>query len=553
MLFLFFCPASVYQQSFLGGEQTAAATTTYASTEQYRNQQRKPIRLATFEFDFKKQRSQRQENDDHGKSRVEWKDVSHREQLELIDISRKQDKQDCDENDFANGNHSEDEPIFLSFECLRNIHSLSRSMHDLIDNLNDNGISRCRLKSQSATSSLNSISESLNACNYQANSSTHCDEVAIKTMATLINHRGDGGKNENSPKEIKYLLDLNCETPKSSSKFAAANRQSKCNGKNVYDINRDDSESKFNNDDFRNSNTTVSTSSDSLTGDSSTGNDIETSDSFVNIQFARLARGQKSSSTQSMESTDSFENVSFRYAPQNNCLVDRSLQISSKLTVNQDKIKSATKILQSRTIQYSTAPNALLRSPKLDIQPDKKSSNSLKVEETDKCVKNEPVKLRHERYISRKNPIDSRNVRSKRYSCYSPCTTKRSPEEMRGGDKVTPRKFSSTDDVRDEVRISQKTTTRTKRFSLFYTPQPLRKTYEGETKTGRIACKSVNRAQKFEGKRRDEKGEEAEKEKLDKNRRSVIDASTVASRSKSNRRQNVHVRPSALVNTNRTK
>lgn len=543
MLFLFFCPASVYQQSFLGGEQTAAATTTDASAEQYRNQQRKPIRLATFEFDFKKQRSQRQQNE-HVKTRVEWKDVNRRDALEHVDSQRKQDKQDCDEIDFANGNHNEDEPAFLSFDCLKNIHSLSRSMHDLINNLNDNKRPRCRLKSQSATSSLNSIPENLNTCNYHSSSSTHCDEVNVKTTATLINHRDEEGKNRNSSKEANHL-DLNCETPKSSNKFAVANRQNKCNRKNLYDINRDDNESKFNNDDFRNSNATVSTSNDSLTGDSSTGNDIETSDSFVNIQFARLTHGQKSSSTQSMESTDSFENVSFQYVHSNNCLVDRYLQLTSKLTVNQDQTKSAAKTLQTQ-MQYSSALTAL-RSPKLDMQPDEKSCNSLRVQETDKYVKNEPVKLRHERYINRKNPTDSRNIRNKRYSCYSSCTAKSraSPEEVR--DKVSTRKFSSTDELRDETR--QKPTTRTKRFSLYYTPQPLRKTYEGEAKTGRIAYKSMSRAQKSESKRRD--GEEAE-EKLDKSRRSVIDASTIASRGKSNR-QNVHVRSSALVNTNRTK
>lgn len=541
MLFLFFCPASVYQQSFLGGEQTAAATTTNTSTEQYWNQQCKPIRLATFEFDFKKQRSQRQEND-HVKTRVEWKDVNHRDELKFIDIPRKQSEQDCDEIDFANSNHNEDEQVLLSFDCLRNINSLSRSMHDLIDNLNDNRMLRCRLKSQSATSSLNSIPENLNTCNCHSSSSVHCDEVIVRTIATPINYRNDR-KHENSLKETKNF-DLNCETPKSSNKLAVVNRQNKGNRKNLLDLNREHSESRFNNDDFRNRNT-VSTSSDSLTGDSSIGNDIETSDSFINIQFARLARGQKSSSTQSMESTDSFENVSFQYTHQNNCLVDRPLQISSKFTVNQDQNKSPAKTLQTR-IQYSTALNAL-KSPKLDIQSDKKNCQNLRVQETDKYVKNELVKLRHEKYINRKNPIDSRNVRSKRYSCYSPCAPKRSPEEIRG-DNVTTRKFSSTDELRDEVR--QKPATRTKRFSLFYTPQPLRKTYEGEAKTGKIVCKSMSRAQKSESKRRD--GEEAEKERLDKSRRSVIDASTVASRSKSNR-QNVHVRSSILVNANRIK
>ncbi|EGI61062.1 Serine/threonine-protein kinase DCLK2 [Acromyrmex echinatior] len=474
VLFLFFCPASVYQQSFLGGEQTAA-TAPDASAEQYWNQQCKPIRMATFEFDFKKQRSQRQ--DDSTKTRAEWKSsIDYCDVPQFIDAERKLDERNHDEIDFANGNSNENDLVILNSDYLKDINSLSRSMHDLIDNLNDNKTSRRRLKSQSATSSLNSIPENLNICNYRSNSPIRCNEIAKKTVAISTNHRGDR-KNGNSMKESSYPHS-NCETPKSTNKSIVMNRQSKCNQKNLYEVNR---ENRFGSDDFRNRNATASTSSDSLTGNSSTGNDIETSDSFVNIQFARLARGQRSSSTQSMESTDSFENVSFRYTNQNNSLKDHSSQISSKLENNQDQNMSPVRIVKTDRIAVWNT----LRLPKLDNEIDKKNCNSPfhRVEEIGKCAKNEPVKLRHERYNTRKNQIDSRSVKNKRYSCFSPCTTKRSSEEVGnsgGGDKVTTRKFSSTDELRDEVR--QKSVPRTKRFSLYYTPQPLRKTYENEPK-----------------------------------------------------------------------
>ncbi|KAG5345702.1 DCLK kinase, partial [Acromyrmex heyeri] len=534
-------------QSFLGGEQTAA-TAPDASAEQYWNQQCKPIRMATFEFDFKKQRSQRQ--DDGTKTRAEWKSsIDYCDVPQFIDAERKLDERNHDEIDFANGNSNENDLVILSSDYLKDINSLSRSMHDLIDNLNDNKTPRRRLKSQSATSSLNSIPENLNICNYRSNSPIRCNEIAKKTVTISTNHRGDR-KNGNSVKESSYPHS-NCETPKSTNKSIVMNRQSKCNQKNLYEVNR---ENRFGSDDFRNRNATASTSSDSLTGNSSTGNDIETSDSFVNIQFARLARGQRSSSTQSMESTDSFENVSFRYTNQNNSFKDHSSQISSKLENNQDQNTSPVRIVKtSRIAVWNT-----LRLPKLDNEIDKKNCNSPfhRVEEIGKCAKNEPVKLRHERYNTRKNQIDSRSVKNKRYSCFSPCTTKRSSEEVGnsgGGNKVTTRKFSSTDELRDEVR--QKSVPRTKRFSLYYTPQPLRKTYENEPKIGRITYKSAGRTQRSEMNkgRNEEELERVEKvERIDRSRRSVIDASTIASRSKSNR-QNVHVRSSGVLNTTRTK
>jgi len=420
----------------------------------------------------------------------------------------------------------------LSFspEYLKSIDNLSQSMHELIDNLNDNKTSQCHPKSRSAASSLNSIPENL-TCNYHSSSSIRCDDIIDKTITP--ENCQDNQKNKNSPKESKCS---NCETPKSSTKSSAANQRDWHNCKSLYNANCD---SKFDTDDFRNSNPTASTSTDSLTGGSSTGNDIETSDSFVNIQFARLACGQKSSSTQSMESTDSFENVSFRYTSTSN----RPSQIPLKLAISSDRNKSSMKMLQSQIAALNVS-----KLPKFDNQPDRK--NSLKTQETSKCIKNEPVKLRHERYVNKKSQMDPRNTRSKRYSCFSPFVTKRSSEEVGAGDnKITQRKFSSTDELRDQnEQRQQKPVARTKRFSLYYTPQPLRKTYENETKTGRVVVKSISRVHKSEV-HKGRSGQESER--TDKSRRSVVDASTVASRSKSNR-QNVHVK-SNIVNTNRTK
>lgn len=592
MLFLFFCPAAVYQQSFLGGEQTAASAAPTGTAEQHRDQQRKPIRLATFEFDFKKQRGNRRDSPSteaaRTSARAEWKRVDA--PVEPRKGSPKS-QQDCeiDEIDFANGNrrgkkkkqereeevannndgdndddNDNGDSTFLHSDCLLDMHSLSHSMRDLINNLNlnlnENKTSRCidGLISRSAASSLNSIPENLNSLrdddaklatskyNCHSNSSMHRSEkIAENFPETPRSHRGDN-KNGNT----KVVIE-NSDLESNGKKY---------NRKNLFDS-----------DDFRNSNVstaTVSTSSESSLSHSSTGgNDIETSDSFVNIQFARLARDRKSSSTQSMESTDSFENVSFRYAADNGndnngrLLADPARQIPSKRTTHRGSHRvvlicnSDTKPLPQTRI---AALNSISKSVKLDNQAEGKTvcssggggGGGSRVQETNKCARNEPVKLRHERYIGRKGQVDSRAAsKSKRYSCFSPCATKKSSAEE--GIKVATRKFSSTDELREATAERQKpAASKAKRFSLYYTPQPSRKTYlEAETRSGRSACKSAARASKSTETSKS-KDEEAER-----SRKSMADASTVASRSKSSR-QNVHVRPSvanANLITSRTK
>lgn len=563
MLFLFFCPASVYQQSFLGGEQTTASAST-DTAKQHRDQQCKPIRLATFEFDFKKQRNRQDSlcekidamNDDRTSLRVKWKDDTFLkvDDARLISIQQGQKEEHRSEVDFANGNpYKNESPVLLHPDC--NKDNLSQSMHDLINNLNENRTPRrCLKSSQSATSSLNSIPENLSSsplnnsklitCNYHSSSSIHYNEVDEKNSTITKSHGGDKN-NGNSVKGSKCpSVYSNCETPKPSR--LPVNRQ-KHNRRNLYGINGINVKLKFDSDDFRNSNATASSSTDSLTG-SSMDNDIETSDSFVNIQFARLAHDQKSSSTQSMESTDSFENVSFKYTgdinahnPKENNYRSDCPQATSKINTLRNKDKSVTRVLETQIAALSVSD-----STKLDKKSERKGYNTVKVQETNKCMKNEIVKLRHERYINRKSQNDSKNAtKTKRYSCFSQCVPKRSPEEISDRSKVT-RKFSSTDELHDE---KQKPIAKSKRFSLYYTPQPLRKTYENEIKTGKVGCKLVNRMRPSEMNK--SKNEETKRvERIDKSRKSLADASTAASKSKSSR-QNVHVRAS-LVNTSLT-
>ncbi|XP_014482743.1 PREDICTED: probable serine/threonine-protein kinase pXi isoform X2 [Dinoponera quadriceps] len=549
--------------SFLGGEQTAASASTGAA-EQHRDQQRKPIRLATFEFDFKKQRGNRQDSPNteavRTSARAEWK----RDSVAVKPRNESsKEREDCDEIDFANGNRREEEKeveeiddgddnddlIFLDSDSLQDIHSLSRSMHDLINNLNENNTSRCRLTSRSAASSFNSIPENFNsslrdddsklAYNYHSNSSIRCEEeIAENCPKTPRNYQGDNGNTSKTPK----YSDIQYETPKlSSNRSLVDSNGRRYNRKNLFD-------------DFRNSNVSaavVSTSSESSLSHSSIGgNDIETSDSFVNIQFARLAHDQRSNSTQSMESTDSFENVSFRYAGNandNGRLSAADQPIPPKLTTHGNYQQSAAKKPQTRIVTL----NSTSRSAKLDNQTEGKTCGNPRVQEM-KCARNEPVKLRHERYIGRKSQVDPKNAgKSKRYSCFSSCAAKKSLETV-GDDKVVTRKFNSTDELREAAERQKPMASKTKRFSLYYTPQPLRKTYlEGETRAGRIACKSTARVNKSVT----ETSKDDEAEKTEKSRKSMVDASTIASRSKSSR-QNVQVRPSvvnASIITSRTK
>ncbi|XP_076303329.1 uncharacterized protein LOC143221738 [Lasioglossum baleicum] len=552
--------------SFLGGEQTTASTPTNPS-EQHWNQQCKPIRVSTdFEFDYKNliQDGSSQDEIDgisdsrHGRPNIrsKWNDIlsslepgsinSHG----IIDQDRR--NSDLDETNFNNGNPSDDEPVSFSADGLQDIHNLSQTMNNLINNLNEKQIQEYHLKSSnSETSSLNSIPENAmfisgyhNATMVQTNVS--CDKHPVQ-------------ENMYSPSEmnstVQYAQEISTnsnvhtfETPKSVKSNV---NKKKCRQKYFYEnlIRPDKINLKLECDDMKNCNVLLSSTASS-TGSST--NDIETSDSFVNIQFAQITQEQRSSSTQSMESTDSFENICFSYKePKNDNTSDRNdngfaNEDFSPLT-NQNK--SATKILHTpRTLKMNISEVSKTQ----NLVNNKKSS--MKTPDSSKFTKNE-VKLRREK-CTPKNVTDSRiPTRNKRFSCFLPSTTKKEAGSVLVSDKSLPastrmsRKFSSIDELRDE---KQTQTEKPKRFSLYYTPQPLRKNYESDIKAGKSVCKNIltNRGDRqsngktLEPNRKKEDGSELDEKNIVKSRRSVIDTTTSTARSKSTK-QSGHVRSTA--------
>ncbi|XP_053979481.1 probable serine/threonine-protein kinase MARK-B [Hylaeus volcanicus] len=560
--------------SFLGGEQTTASTFTDPS-EQHWDQQCKPIRLATFEFDYKNQTrcdSSPDEIDGTSNNRTNirgkwWSEVLSSAESENVDLLRNinqdQGNLDHDETVLNNGNPSDDEPVSLSADCLQDIHNLSQSMHNLINNLNEKQVNEYRSNSSSCeTSSLNSTSNNpIMLSSYQNAASieidTNCDRNPVEENMFAFNKRNSSSEIDSimpdTPDRSTNSNAYACETPKTTNSQRV--NQQRYRRLHIYEnlIFSDKIASKLGSDDMKNCNMLLS-STDSLTGSSS--NDIQTSDSFVNIQFAQLTQTQRSSSTQSMESTESFENIRFPYSQElkTDNFKQQYLVNNSPLT-NQEK--SATKILQTPTTLKVNAskpskPNNFLNNKK----------NLLKTPDESKFTKNEVVKFRREKCTS-KHDADSRiSMKSKRFSYFSPSSAKKVPDSVLVSDKlisVNTRKCSSTDELREE---KQKQSVKSKRFSLYYTPQPLRKYYEGDTKAGKNTCKSIstNRSDRHANgkttevnRKKDDVPEHDEKE-IVKSRRSVIECAPHATKSKSSK--SAHVRSSILnptVTTSRTK
>ncbi|XP_078037110.1 uncharacterized protein LOC144470131 isoform X2 [Augochlora pura] len=561
--------------SFLGGEQTTASIPT-DPPEQHWNQQCKPIRVSTFEFDYKNLVPDSDSQDEIdgtpnrriGRSNIRSKWDNILSTLEPGSINSDgiidQDRQNFDlgETNFNNGNRSDDEPVSLSADGLQDVHNLSQTMNNLINNLNEKQIQEYHLKSSnSETSSLNSIPENAmlisgyhNATTVQTNVS--CDENPIQENIYSFNER-DSPSEFNSTVQFAQELSTNSnvhtfETPKAVNSNV---NKKKCRQKYLYEnlIRPDKINFNLECDDMKNCNVLLS-STGSSTG--SSANDIETSDSFVNIQFAQLTPDQRSSSTQSMESTDSFENICFSYNqepkndntsdPNDNGFLNEDLQLRVSSLTNQNK--SATKILHTpRTLKMNISDV----SKSQNVVNNKKSS--MKTPDASKSANNE-VKLRRAK-CTPKNVTDSRiPTRNKRFSCLVPSSTKKESGSILVSDKLLPvttrisRKFSSIDELRDEKQTS---TEKSKRFSLYYTPQPLRKNYESDTKTGKTACKNMlgNRGDRqssgksLEANRKKEDGSEPDEKNIVKCRRSVID-NTTSARTKSTK-QSGHVRSTA--------
>ncbi|XP_051158620.1 serine/threonine-protein kinase GA29083 isoform X2 [Leptopilina boulardi] len=318
--------------SFLGGEQTAAAAAiNLESPQQYRNQQRQPIRVATFEFDYKKQRRQTK-NESDNVQRCRWtkiEPITHKSaelnmKIEKDDVSRGRD-----EGDFFNVNSKESKNN-------EDLTTITRSLQDLIiDPISNNEKEISYRKdfskpSQSVSSSLNSIPENLNSPNeghFQKTLTTEKNSSSTK-------RNGIFSPNIHSIKSPRTPFDAihNFETPKSAKSTANRARLAR---KNLYKI----------------------------TNGQTISNNDETKicDNFVNVQISPVQKSHKSS--------ESFENVK-------SC--NNRKELSSKISLN------STRQTRSQTAEASS------RTCKSQIPIQQKN----KVLENSKNDQNEAVKRR---------------------------------------------------------------------------------------------------------------------------------------------------------------
>ncbi|XP_015189268.1 PREDICTED: probable serine/threonine-protein kinase fhkE isoform X2 [Polistes dominula] len=549
--------------SFLGGKQTS--TTSTDSTEQYGDQQCKPIRLATFEFDYKKQRkhndSQEKANNIDNSERPNQNNIPsslddnfiiymNRYQLRALDS--KDDEIDLIGVDGVDGVDGENGPMSLSADCLQDIHTLDQSLHNLINTLNKNEHLEDPLRlSHSTTSSMSSIPKNINLslhkdnstsliCDYHNSSSFRINTPPNKSVSlariTTLNKR-----NGNSLSDINFKEDTQGVQIFQINKKTDSKRQNKkytrfCKNSNLSS----NTKLMYKSDDLKNCNA-VSSSTDSFTGSSS--NDIETSDSFVNIQFAQSAYNRKSSSIQSMESTDSFENIRISLNQ------DDVKCSNNKNDPNQNNCKKVENIndeILKKKINLRNNTSKLPTKARNFHADDKNNSvnNMTKGQDAVRHLKN-GLSYYGDDNPSRIKTCTKSSVKMKRFSYIPQYSTKKSIEcvDISNSSNYTGRKdgrkFRSTDELRNEKQKQVKP----KRFSLYYTPQPSRKTYETESKEIKNIYKtsSIDNNERHsnvklvDGNKKKDDTPKYDEQKNIRNRRSVIDASTVASRGKINK------------------
>ena len=559
--FLFFFSASLHQQSFLGGEQRSTAADV-ESPQQHGHQQRQPIRVATFEFDYKKQRRneiQRQAKDESDNvKRSRWTKVepmSHTRTEIDFEIDQDDVARGRDEVDFMNGNYSQ--PESLSNDCLKDLDLATRSLHDLTIDLEktiteENKDSFYRKgyakPSQSVASSLNSIPEDLSS----SVEAFFANSVTAETNFPLSKRNGNFSSNlhsnSTSPKTPVYDAIYQCETPKSAKSTTNKARLTK---KNLYKLSNANEDAKSDGDIGKISLDVCFSPIDYLSGTSD--NEIETSDSFVNVQFATIKKGRKSVSSQSMESSESFENVKF--SKEKDVIVVPNKVANHRKVQPRDKKTSIPNYRQTRSQTAGASKSS--KSSQIPVQRDDKvSSVRNKTQESSKNAQNEAVKRRTKGNNQSEVKTDVWPKRNSYVPQYSTKKTSDSSEISRPKSTTinTTRKFSSTDELREE---KQTPNAKTKRFSLYYTPQPSRKAYEdSKIEKSKNAETSNNKSTVTKclvsGKKKEETSATCERKESLRSRKSVVDSSTAASRNKTIR-QSVHNRSNAIANSARTK
>ncbi|XP_043275119.1 serine/threonine-protein kinase GG21441 isoform X2 [Venturia canescens] len=473
---------------FLGGDQTVSGGgAAIESSKQHRNKQCQPLRLATFEFDYKKRRFDAGDrcdnenvynsNDFVKKIEVEtgWVDVKEKvsKNKKTVENSNVEDYRNLDEIDNGNRDNGE-EPLSLSADGLRDIRDLTSSLHDLVINIDENH--------GNGTSS-----EETNRTGREDNSTAHLESPLSSSNKHSVNRRnGNSLTNLHSKPstetkdsdELKIGNELHCNTPKTG---------------------------KRTNDRTPRVKRTI----------------------FCKIgNFVR--NGSNGSSSNEREHKTTGGDISVDRSEPENSETRRSIG-----TINNRQIKPPNEYHFSKTLRPSLIP----------VQSNGQTRNSVRGVELSRIPIIDGVKLREKKNVAGTTPTShlKKSIRAARRSALE-----------------NVRRCSSTDELRDEQQ--ELNTAKTKRFSLYYTPQPARKNYETDNKISRTISKTSNST----GSRPTSwKTPEPSKKMADdisringqkdsyRNRKSVVESSTVASRNKSSR-QTVHTRNSYLP-TGRTK
>ncbi|XP_074094742.1 uncharacterized protein LOC141524614 [Cotesia typhae] len=485
--------------SFLGGEQsTSRCIAASESPQQHRNQQCQPLRVNTsFELNSSKQWS-----DDGSITDICQSPVSRHQ----LWSEKDQPKSNlCDETDKFNGNSfainnsSIEEPISLSAECLQEISVLTSSMRDLMHNIDDDTDTIGQKTSKSVTSSLNSILENVN-CNKNNNG---------RYLSPVYNNlHSTNTRNGNSLSDIhsKANTDKISATTSSSSSSTITNdyhrlqpvADQRCNNlsskkkNNIYSVSngaaataaagnkRDNDNDKYSSvENFSQSTDGLSVSSD---------NNIETSDSFVNIQFAKFNKTIGGSSSQSTQSSESLNNIP----------INRGTKLNSTGTVTGKKVtEDISRQVLKRNPKYnlrstanrnskliepaSSSTNSRIKNSLILLRANEMVVDSKVVDSSVKSLGSEQVKLREKKAVVKRD-------NKKRFSCFSNYSGKKSQD---GEDKLnSARKCSSTDELREDKQVVSKINVKANRYSLYYTPQLQRKSYELEANCGKSAGKS---------------------------------------------------------------
>ncbi|CAG5097283.1 Similar to GG21441: Serine/threonine-protein kinase GG21441 (Drosophila erecta) [Cotesia congregata] len=485
-------PFRMHYNSFLGGEQsTSRCIAASESPQQHRNQQCQPLRVNTsFELNSSKQWS-----DGDGSITDICQSPVSRHQLWSEDQPKS--NQLCDETDKFNGNSfaiNNEEPISLSAECLQEISVLTSSMRDLMHNIDDDIVGQ--KTSKSVTSSLNSILENVN-CNKNNNG---------RYLSPVYNNLHSTNKrNGNSLSDIhsKANTDKISATTSSSSSSTITNdyhrlqpvADKRCNNlsskkskNSIYSVSngaaagnkRDNDNDKYSSvENFSQSTDGLSVSSD---------NNIETSDSFVNIQFAKFNKTIGGSSSQSTQSSESLDNIPInRGTKLNSTVIGKKVteDISRQVLKRNPKYNlRSTANRNSKLIEpASSSVNSRIKNSLIPLRANDQLVADNKPDTSVKSLGSDQVKMRE-----KKAPVVKRDSNKKRFSCFSNYSGKKSQDCE---DKLnSARKCSSTDELREDKQVISKINVKANRYSLYYTPQLPRKSYELEANCGKSAGKS---------------------------------------------------------------